>query len=160
MDVDRIALPGIGLQHTFTTETGQRLGVISHRSGQRDLVIYDDDDPDTSISCVQMTPEEADGLADLLGTSHIVERLAELERQVDGLVTEQIPLGTDSPFIGRTLGDTATRTRTGSSIVAVVRQGTVIASPRPDFRFQIDDVVVVVGTQHGTAAVARIFRDG
>jgi TrkA domain protein len=44
--------------------------------------------------------------------------------------------------------------------VAVVRDGGVFASPRPDFRFAAGDVAVVVGTEDGTAGVARIFSDG
>jgi TrkA domain protein len=42
----------------------------------------------------------------------------------------------------------------------VVRDGDVIASPRPDFVFASGDIVVVVGTAEGTAAVADIFATG
>ena len=65
-----------------------------------------------------------------------------------------------SPYDGRSLGDTRARTRTGASIVAVVRHGQVVASPRPDFVFHPDDIVVVVGTADGTAAVARLLVEG
>jgi len=41
VEVERTALPGIGLRHVFTTSNGRRLGVVSHRSGRRDLVVYD-----------------------------------------------------------------------------------------------------------------------
>ena len=80
--------------------------------------------------------------------------------EVEGLVTEQITLGDRSPFVNQTLGDTAARSRTGASIVAVVRDRQVFASPRPDFRFGAGDVVVVVGTAEGTSAVAQILTDG
>ncbi|MFC6936914.1 cation:proton antiporter regulatory subunit [Actinomadura yumaensis] len=50
------------------------------------------------------------------------------------------------PYDGRPLGDTQARTRSGASIVAVVRSGQVHASPRPDFVFAAGDTVVVVGT--------------
>ncbi len=89
-----------------------------------------------------------------------MERLAQLQRQVEGLVSEQIPILAGSPYDGRTLGDTRARTRTGASIVAVVRDGDVIASPRPDFGFRAGDVVVVVGTAEGTEAVATILAGG
>ncbi|MGH3660951.1 MAG: cation:proton antiporter regulatory subunit [Micromonosporaceae bacterium] len=160
VDVERTALPGIGLRHTITTQRGRKLGVISHRTGRRDLLIYDRDDPDTCAQTVTMNDEEADALAELLGTHRIVERLAELDRQIQGLVTEQIPITADSPYAEKTLGDTRARTRTGASIVAVVRNGQVHASPRPDFRFEQGDVVVVVGTDEGSAAVADILANG
>ena len=44
MDVEEIALPGIGLRYDFATRSGQRVGVVCHRNGRRDLVIYDLDD--------------------------------------------------------------------------------------------------------------------
>jgi len=160
VEVERTALPGIGLRHILTTSRGRQIGVVSHRSGRRDLLIYDPDDPDTSVDDVALTVDEAEALAELLGTRRVIERLAELERQVEGLVTEQIPITAGSPYDGRTLGDTRARTRTGASIVAVVREGEVLASPRPDFRFQTGDIVVVVGTKEGTSAVAQIFRNG
>ncbi|URM93216.1 cation:proton antiporter regulatory subunit [Actinomadura madurae] len=160
MDVERTALPGIGLQHVMTTGRGRQIGVISHRTGRRDLVIYDKEDPDSCIATVALNPDEANAIAELLGTGRIIEHLAELHRQVEGLVTEQIPIAPGSPYDGRPLGDTRSRTRTGASIVAVVREGQVIASPRPDFVFHAGDIIVVVGTGEGTAAVAQILSDG
>jgi TrkA domain protein len=160
LEFERSALPGIGLLHVYTTRRGRRIGVISHRTGRRDLVIYDPDDPDTSRETVALDIEEADALAELLAASRIVERLADLEEQVEGLVSERIPITSGSPYDGRPLGDTQARTRTGASIVAVVRDRDVIASPRPDFVFVAGDVVVVVGTAEGTAAVADIFAGG
>lgn len=160
MDVERTALPGIGLQHVMTTGRGRQLGVISHRTGRRDLVIYDKDDPDTCIATVALTADEASAIAELLGTGRILQHLAELHRQVDGLTTEQIPIAPGSPYDGRPLADTRSRTRTGASIVAVVRQGQVHASPRPDFTFTAGDIIVVVGTDEGTAAVAQILANG
>jgi TrkA domain protein len=160
VDVERTTLPGIGLRHTFTSERGRRVAVISHRSGRRDLVVYDRMDPDTAVETLSLSRTEADGLAELLATSRVEERLAELGRQVEGLTSEQIAVMPDSPYDGRPLGDTHARTRTGASIVAVVRDGQVVASPRPDFHFHAGDVVVVVGTADGTAAVAEIFLNG
>jgi TrkA domain protein len=63
-----------------------------------------------------------------------------------------------SRFAGRPLGETEARTRTGASIVAVVREGEAIVSPRPDFVFHAGDLVVVVGTDEAAAGVARILQ--
>ena len=160
MDIERVNLPGIGMRHSFTTGRDRRLGVVSHHTGRRDLVVYDKDDPDSAVVSVALNPAEANALAELLGTTRIVERLAELNRQVEGLVTEQISVVEGSPYADRTLGDTAARTRTGASIVAVIRAGQILASPRPDFVFWPGDLVVVVGTNEGTAAVADILDNG
>ena len=160
MDTERTALPGIGLQHEFRTTKGQHAAVVSHVSGRRDVVIYSTDDPDTVIATLSLNTDEANGVAELLGTARIVERLADLQRQVAGLKTVQVPIIVGSPYDGRALSDTQARTRTGASIVAVIRGGHILASPRPDFVFEPGDLVLVVGTNEGTAAVADILATG
>jgi TrkA domain protein len=66
--IERVALPGIGVCHTATTGRRQRVGVVSHLTGRRDLVIYDPDDPDRAAYAVVLDAAEADHLADLLAT--------------------------------------------------------------------------------------------
>ncbi len=160
MEVERTALPGIGLRHEFYTEKGQHAAVVSHVSGRRDIVIYRQHDPDSVAATLSLSPDEANGIAELLGTSRIVERIADLQRQVVGLTTVQVPVPAGSPYDGRTLGDTQTRTRTGASIVAVIRAGGIIGSPRPDFVFEPGDLVVVVGTPEGAGAAVELFARG
>ncbi|PZG19211.1 potassium transporter TrkA [Spongiactinospora gelatinilytica] len=160
MEIEQTALPGIGLKHEFTTRSGRRLGVVSHRTGRRDLIIYDKDDPDQACEAVKLNDEEADALVELLGAPRIVQRLNDLHRQVEGLVSLQYPILADTPYAGRPMGDARVRTRTGASIVAIVRGGRVIASPTPDFVMAADDVVVVVGSPDSTAAVAEILANG
>jgi TrkA domain protein len=155
--VEETPLPGIGLRHDFETAAGRRVGVVSHRDGRRELVVYDARDPDACVAQVRLSTEEADALAEILGATRVIERLAALRQQVEGLVSEEVPVRPGSAYDGRPLGDTRARTRTGASIVAVIRGGDVIASPGPDFRFAGRDVVVVVGTADGTAAVADIL---
>jgi TrkA domain protein len=158
--VEQIKLPGIGVRHDLITSSGWRLGVISHRDGQRDLVVFDPEDPDAARDSVPLTNDEAAVLADVLGASLMLGQLAGLREQAEGLLTEQISLTADSPYVGRPLGDSRARTRTGVSIVAVLRHGAVVASPTPDFRFVAGDVVVAVGTRPGLEAVSRILAEG
>jgi TrkA domain protein len=160
VEIEQTALPGIGLRHEFTTHSGRRVGVVSHRNGRREFVIYDRSDPDAVAEYVTLNDEEADALAELLGAPRIVQRLNELHREVEGVVSVQLPIEAGSPYSGRRLGETATRTRTGASIVAIVRGGKVIASPGPDFLFAVGDVIVVVGTEDGVAAVGEILARG
>lgn len=160
MEIEQTSLPGIGLKHEFTTHTGRRIGVVSHRTGRRDLIIYDKYDQDSACENIHLNDDEADALVELLGAPRIVQRLNDLHREVEGLVSLQLPITPRSPYDGRTLGDARVRTRTGASVVAVVRAGQVHASPTPDFRFLAGDVVVVVGDEENTAAVADILADG
>jgi len=158
VEVEEIKLPGIGLRHDFTTASGRRVGVISLKSGARHLAIYGEDDPDTVVASVELSNEESQVLSELLGMPRVVERLAKLREQVEGITTAGVPLTDDSPYVGRTLGDAQIRSRTGSSIVAVFRNDEVAASPTPDFRFRVGDRVVIVGTEEGVKAAAAILE--
>ncbi|WP_092381447.1 cation:proton antiporter regulatory subunit [Micromonospora phaseoli] len=155
--VEQTALPGIGVRHDMMTESGRRLGVVSHRNGRRDLVLYDSDDPDGSAADVPLTDDEAAALADILGASLILGQLSGLREQAAGLLTEQIAIPTSSTYLNRPMGEAKVRTRTGASIVAILRAGEVIVSPSPTFRFAAGDVVVVVGNRRGLDGVNAIF---
>lgn len=123
-------------------------------------MLYDVDDPDARLTSIPLTDDEAEALADVLGASLMLGQLAGLRSQAAGLLTEQISITAGSPFVGRTLGDTQARSRTGASIVAVLRDRAVIASPDPSFVFEANDVVVVVGTRHGLDGVSAILAAG
>jgi TrkA domain protein len=61
-----------------------------------------------------------------------------------------------SPDAG--LGDTQARTRTGASIVAVIRGGVAAVSPGPAFVLIAGDLLVTVGTREGVDQVVRILE--
>lgn len=153
--VEEVELPGIGMRYDLMTRKGRRVGVVQHRSGRRDLLVFSLEDPDACSETVRMTDEESATLGELLGSPHIVDTLTAF--QVEGLLSEQIPIEADSPFANRTLGETQARTRTGASIVAVIRGHETLISPAPDFRLQPGDGVVVVGTREGVRGVSSIL---
>lgn len=160
VQVEQTTLPGIGVRYEMVTARGRRIGVVSFRSGRRDFISYDPEDPDSCRESIELNDDEAQALAEILGASLILGQLAGVREQAEGLRTEQVGLPADSPFVNRPLGATEARTRTGASIVAVLREGTAIASPDPQFVFQTGDVLVVVGTTQGVEGVERILATG
>ena len=80
----------------------------------------------------RLTEREADALAQILGAPRMVESFADLTKEVPGLEAGQVEVGPTRRYAGRPLGDTRARTRTGASIVAIVRGEQVLASPGPD----------------------------
>lgn len=153
--VEEVELPGIGMRYDLMTHKGRRVGVVQHRSGRRDLLVFSREDPDACSETVRMTDEESSTLGELLGSPRIVDTLTGIP--VEGLLSEQIPIERGSPYADRTLGETQARTRTGASIVALIRGEETIISPTPDFLFQPGDVVVVVGTREGVRGVSSIL---
>ena len=158
MIFEEAPLPGIGMRREFTVAGGRRVGVIIHRDGLTELIISRQDDPDTTLASIRLSVEEAAALGGLLGGAQLVAQLTEEHREMPGVSTQQVLIDPDSPFRGQTLGDTRMRTRTGSSVVAVLRDGTVIPSPQPEFEIRPGDLLVIVGTRAGLAAAAEILH--
>ncbi len=155
-EVTEVRLPGVGIRHEYTTFDGERVGVVSHRSGRREIVVYDRDDPDTCRFVLHLSPDDTQTLAELLGAAHLSEALASVER-LEGLAIDWITVPRGSRFVGTTIGEGQFRTRTGASIVAVVRGDTAFPSPGPDHRFDAGDVAVAVGTRQGLAQLRALL---
>ncbi|MDT0302803.1 cation:proton antiporter regulatory subunit [Streptomonospora wellingtoniae] len=156
MEVTEVLLPGVGIRYEFTTSRGARVGMIARRTGDAELLVYGSGDPDTPRHLLHLNRDESEAFAEMLGAPRVAERFADLTREVPGLVSGQIEIGERSPYRDRTLGDTRARTRTGASIVAIVRGDHVIASPTPAEELHTGDVLVVVGTDEGIAGVEHI----
>jgi TrkA domain protein len=155
-EIHETALPGVGIRHEFATRAGERVGVVSHRRGRRELLVYDTADPDACRESLQLTAEESLVLAQLLGgfrTTRVDPR-----HPVDGLAVDWVRVPPDSPFAGRTIAAAGVRSVTGVSIVAVLRRGTAFPSPRPDFALQAADTAVVVGTVEGIEAFVELLE--
>ncbi len=156
MDVVEVLLPGVGVRYEFDTHAGPRVGIVSYRDGRFELVRYGPEDPDSSSPLLMLSAAEADTIAELLGAPRLTERFADLTREIPGLMSARVEVPDGSRFDGGTLGDTRARTLTGSSVVAVVRGATVIASPAPSEPLHGGDTLVVVGTEAGIAGVQKI----
>jgi len=161
MDVRETKLPGVGLRYEFENRDGERIAVIARRGGGFEVfVCAAPGDPDSARRVFRLTDREADALAQILGAPRIVEGYADLTREVPGLSAGQVMVTQGSRYAGRPLGDTRARTRTGASIVAIVRGDQVLASPGPAEPLDAGDVLVVIGTDEGIAAVRQLVDQG
>lgn len=159
-EIERTELPGVGTRFEFTTDEGRRVGVIHHRTGRREVFIGPEGDPDSVLITVGLTDDEAHDLVDLLGGSRLVENLSHLQHHIEGLAIDWLTVEPGFWQAGRTIGDAKIRTRTGVSVVAVLRGDKPFPAPGPDFGIDSGDVLVVVGTSGGISAVVELLRSG
>lgn len=159
-DIREVKLPGVGVRYEFETEDGQLVEVVSHRAGRREIYVAQDPDGDEFQRVLGLSQGDARTLAELLGASRVAEQLAELQQRIEGLVIDWLPLRDDSPFGGRTIGDAQIRSRSGVSVVAVVRGDEAIPAPGPDQQILAGDYLVVVGTARGVEQVVEILHKG
>ncbi|WP_405559665.1 cation:proton antiporter regulatory subunit [Streptomyces sp. NBC_01180] len=155
--IRKTGLPGVGTRYDLNTDAGQHISVVAHQDGRRILAFHDPEDDDSCRSSTPLASHEAAALSRLLTPAPVAQLYEHLE--ID-LVSERIAITKKSPYAGRVLGSTQARTRTGASIVAVLRRTTAMPSPTPDFRFASGDILVVVGTREGVDAVAELITGG
>ena len=156
-EVTEMHLPGVGVRFEFTTTDGDRVGVLCHHSGRREIYLYDERDPDVAQAVIRLSGDDARAMTELLGATQVNEQLASMQR-IEGLNIDWIELPDDSPMAGRTIADGELRTRTGASVVAVIRDTTTEAAPGPDFAFEAGDVAVSVGTTEGLEQLRQALR--
>ena len=159
-ELSETQLPGVGKRVDFLAEDGSRVGIVHHRTGRRELFVCAPSDPDAVAMSISLTDDESHALADALGGSSIVESLRDMTQQVEGLSIDWLTLREDSPSAGKSMGDAMIRTRTGVSVVAVLRGGETFPSPGPEFGMEAEDTLVVVGTAEGIEAAREILGAG
>jgi TrkA domain protein len=150
-------LPGVGVRFEFTSAAGDRLGVIVRRDSRRELLLYDEDDPDSCRDTVSLTGEEAATLVELLGGTKVTERVADLRHEVEGLSIEWVTIEAGRGLADRSIGDGRIRTQTGASVVAVIRGDRSIPGPGPEFVLEPGDVALVVGSIEGVSMAQRLL---
>ncbi|HLM28288.1 MAG TPA: cation:proton antiporter regulatory subunit [Acidimicrobiales bacterium] len=156
-EVTETPLPGVGVRHEFTTAAGERLAVLSHRTGRREIAVYDRADPDACTTVLHLSPDDTRTLAELLGGSPLSEAAAGVQR-LAGVAIDWIPVRTGSEQVGATIGGGRLRTRTGASVVALVRGNDTLPAPGPDETLESGDVVVAVGTPEGLRQLRQVFE--
>ena len=161
VDVKRVKLPGVGVLHTFVTDGGGKVGVITHRSGHSDLITFADatDGAKAMKVALRLDDDEAHTLAELLGGTRITESLTNLD-SIPGLTIDWFHVDYDDHIAGQELGDLGAQGVVGVTIVAVVRGES--ANPAPDEHFKVfpGDTLVAAGSPEKVAKAFSYYRTG
>ncbi|MCA1842067.1 MAG: cation:proton antiporter regulatory subunit [Actinobacteria bacterium] len=156
-DVSETPLPGVGVRHEFVTAGGERVAVLTHRTGRREVAIYDRADPDACTTVLHLSSEDTRTLAELLGASPVSEAVSAVQQRLEGLAIDWVTVPAGSRVVAATIGEGEFRSKTGASIVAVVRGEATLPAPGPEHRFEGGDVVVAVGTTAGLAQLRDLL---
>ncbi len=148
MRIKETELPGVGKKYVIELEEGGELTLIIHNTGRRELYLMEEDDEEPS--CVfSLNEEEARELGFLLaGTTYQTVGTGKMEMLMKEIVMEWVKVGENSNFIGKTIAELEIRKKTGVSIIAIIRDGTMVPSPDPHKeKIQAGDTLIVVGTR-------------
>lgn len=110
-----------------------------------------------NVIAVQIDLVRREGYGMLRGLEMPSRLRDQLHHVLAASAVENIQLLEDAPAIGRTIADLQLRSRTGSSIVAVIREGAATTNPQPHWRFELGDVLVLIGGHAEVEAAERIL---
>ncbi|MFH1934741.1 MAG: TrkA C-terminal domain-containing protein [Pseudomonadota bacterium] len=85
--------------------------------------------------------------APIYQSNHDHQLLAKLDNIKNMLEISWVTLTPGSPLISKRIKDAAVRTKTGASIVGIIRDKVFHSNPKADYSFQEGDLVAVVGNQ-------------
>ncbi len=88
--------------------------------------------------------------------NHAHTLLATLDHIKDMLEISWVTLMPGSPLLNKSIQETAIRTRTGASIIAIIHEKVFQSNPQVDYSFQEGDLVAVVGNQQERNDIQKI----
>src|SRR5918992_575993 len=115
MDVREVDLPGVGKKFALTTDDGERLTIIIHHTGDREIYNF------------------------RAGAYFQPAGGASMDLVLEQLSIEWVKIDAGSKLAGRSIGDLDIRKNTGATVLALLRGKQVIANPQPDELILVGD---------------------
>lgn len=117
----------------------------------------DHNNPHDAVLTLVLEPGEARDVADLLRPVVIADHVTDLEPQAQGLATVSVRTPAGAAVNGTTLRTAIGRCGTGITVVAIVRQGVVIAARDSGVVLHTCDLVMVAGDGAPVRAAATVL---
>lgn len=160
MDVREHDLPGVGKKFALRTDEGDRMTVIIHNTGAREIYHFKRGE-DYPFHAVRLSDPEARKLGAILGGAYFQPPVAEsMDMVLEQLSVEWFKVEPGSDLDGKTLAETEIRKRTGASVIAILRDGEALPNPQPDERIQATDTLMVVGDREQVGRFSGLCRGG
>lgn len=162
MNVRETDLPGIGKKFHITTRSGDKLVVIIHDDGRREMYHFEYEDPDDSISMISMDDDEARVIAAIVGgMTYVPKALEKVDMAFDELIIEWYKMDSSYKAIGQSIGELDVRQNSGAMIIAVIEKNhTKHVNPGPDFVIPGESTLVVVGEREQQKLFKQILLNG
>ncbi|HEY0659078.1 MAG TPA: TrkA C-terminal domain-containing protein [Pyrinomonadaceae bacterium] len=155
-------LPGIGRKFQVETISGDRLIIVIHDDGRRELYHYDRKNLQRADSVLTLTDGEARQIAGIVGgLTYVPKSLPSAEVVLDDLVLEWFTIEPQAFCIGKTIRDLQARTVTGASIISIIEPNRVKrTNPEADTLLNNGATLILAGDRSNITALKRLLVHG
>ena len=155
-------LPGVGRKFQIETLGGDRLIIVIHDDGTRELYHFTRKNMERPASVLRLTDGEARQIAGIVGgLTYVPKALPTAEVVLDDLVLEWFTIEPGAACIGRTIRDLQARTVTGASIVSLIEPNHVKrTNPEADTLLNEGATLILAGDRQNISALKRLLTQG
>jgi TrkA domain protein len=162
MSISETFLPGVGRKFQVETTSGDRLVIVIHDDGTRELYHFTRRNMERPSSVLVLTDGEARQIAGIVGgLTYVPRNLPMAEVVLEDLVLEWFRIEPDAACIGKTIRELQVRTRTGASIVSIIEPDqTKRTNPEAQTVLNVGATLIVAGDRRSINALKRLLVEG
>lgn len=162
MSISEAFLPGVGRKFQVETTSGDRIVIVIHDDGTREIYHFTRRNMERAASVVTLTDGEARQIAGIIGgLTYVPRSLPMAEVVLEELVLEWFKIEPGATCIGRTIRDLQVRTSTGASIVSIIEpDGTKRTNPEADTVLNEGATLIAAGDRRTIGALKRLLVEG
>lgn len=159
MTVYEADVPGVGKKFELETRSGERLIILIHHDGKREVYRRPEEGAD-SERLFGLSDSDARTFGSIMEGAHFQPvDLDEVAVPIGEAIIEWIDIEQQSPIVGKTLAEADLRSRTGASVIAIQRGEETLPNPEPSQKIRSEDILVSLGTREEQSKLEELITE-